>query len=137
MFEGFGFAIPALFVTFFTIGVGGIFVVIAAVMAAVDRSANSYRSKMPMSLFLLGAAVFLQAVTIFALDHIPYAMQDRYVLGTQLPRFVWSCFLGTSFASTLASALAAQWAEPVGRIVRIGSVALLIIFAIGFVWYLA
>ena len=131
--EGFDFGIPALLLTYSTIGLGAIFVIAAWLNVIIERS-NGMHWRIPAALYTLTASIGVELAGPIVLSHLPYYLTDREVLGCKLVAWIWSCFLTGSFMLLLVTvALAHREVGPGGRIVRWGSGVLGILAILGFV----
>lgn len=131
--EGFDFGIPALFLTYSTIGLGAMFMAAAWIEIVIDRS-NGTHWRIPTALYTFAASIGVELAAPIVLSHLPYYMTGREVLGLKLVACIWSCFLIASFMLLLVTlALARREVRPIGRVVRWGSGVLAILAIFGFV----
>jgi hypothetical protein len=132
VFEGFYFGIPAVFMTFSTIGLGGVFVLLAWFKIIKGMIYNRH-AQVSTALYTFTAAVGLQLVAVEALPAVPYGIQDRVVMGVQAQKLIGSSFLAASFVLLLVCmVLARRDGGRVGDIVQIGAALLIAVFIIGF-----
>jgi hypothetical protein len=136
--EGLNFAIPAEFVSFSTIGLGTLFVLRTLFIVLRDRIRGK-QWRVPAALIPFTASVGIAFIGLVVLSHLPYEMTGREVfLGWNLVSFVWTCFLIGSFAFALLSIVVVRWdSGPAKHTVRMGSITLLVLAVLGFMWYVA
>jgi len=137
MFLGSGanFGIPALFVAYLTVGLGGLCVLAVWVIVLLNPDETS-PIKLPYALYVLALSVLVQIAGLVVLGRIPYDLKHRPIFGTEMWQFVWSFFLLASFALCVSSWWIARKASgPASPLLRTGSNLLLAIWVLGFIWY--
>jgi len=117
MGSGLSFAIPALFIIFFTVGVGGLTLVIGWAKVSIEQGSNA-RWNTPKSLQAFTAAVIIQSITLPVMWVIPDDLRPT----------ILTLFLTTSFALVITSlALMGRSSWSGKGTVRVG---LLVVFAV-------
>ena len=135
--EGLNFAIPAEFVSFSTIGLGTLFVLRTLFIVLRDRIKGK-QWRVPIALIPFTASVGVAFIGLVALKYIPHDLLGSKILGWNLVSFVWSCFLvGSSAFVLLSVVLVRKDSGPAKHTVRMGSITLLVIAVLGFIWYVA
>jgi hypothetical protein len=136
MFEGSGFTIPALFVAVITVLLGGLCALITWVIVLLDQTRDP-QIKTPSGLNTFMLSVVVELAGLLVLWHIPYDIAQRPILGTRMVLVIWSPFLVVSFVLCVVSWLFVRRDSGPGRqTLRRGSMLLLTIWMLGFVWYL-
>jgi hypothetical protein len=136
MFEGSGFGIPALFVTVLTV-TGGLCVLAGWGIVLLDQSKVPPK-KVPYALYTFTLSVLVQLTGPLVLWHLPYELAQRPIFGMRMVLFIWSFFLATSFALIVFSWLLVRRASgPATWLLRRGSMLLLTVWVLGFIWYVA
>lgn len=105
MFGGFGFAVPAVFVSVCTIVIGGFFAIFAWCIAGFDNSGDSRVRRFPASLYTFSVSVASVAVGYGVLSVFPESWEQYRIWGTRLQPFVCSIFLAISFTAVIVTAV--------------------------------
>ena len=105
--DGLYFGIPAILLSYATIGLGAVFIVVGWIFVIID-CATSRRWKIPISLWTLSAAVATERLGLVVLSHLPYYLTDREIFGIKYVPFVWSCFSITSYGLVVLSVVLAR-----------------------------
>jgi len=117
MGSGLSVAIPALFIIFLTVGLGGLTLVIAWTKVFIEQGSNA-RWNTPKSLQAFTAAVIIQSITLPVMWVIPDDLRPT----------ILTLFLSTSFALVITSlALIGRSSWSGKGIVRVG---LIVVFAV-------
>jgi hypothetical protein len=133
--------VSGLFVTFASMLLGGLFVVLALIADAFDADAfePSYdkRWRVPAALYALIAASFLDLAGYILLLNVPSELPGYGVVPTVLFDRVWSGLLITDFVLVLISMVLAFRHTGLGRrTLLVGSIVLFVINILGFIIYL-
>jgi hypothetical protein len=137
MFEGFDFAIPALFVTVGTIGLGGFFGLLAWADTARASVTEDGRRILP-ALYAFTASVCMDVLGLVVLSVIPFNLRNQYILGARLAPCVYSFFIIISFVLVIISlVLVRRDSGAVKDSVQTGSRALFVLDVLGFIWFVA
>jgi len=135
--DGFNFAVPAIFVSYATILMGGIFVV-TGWLSVIRAYAKEGRWEAPISLYAFTGSVCIELVGLIVLSYLPYDLASRKVYGWNSTSFVWSAFQIASVILALISLLLIKNnRSPARHTARMGAIVLLVIASLGLVWYLA
>jgi hypothetical protein len=136
MFQGFGFAIPAAFITVLTVMAGFVFVLAGwgLVLFGPNRTPSE---KIPPAVYTLTLSVLVQLAGPVVLYQLPDGFASTSVHGMPMAWVVWSCFLAANFFLCVTTWWLAKTAsDSTTLLLRIGSTVLLIIWGVGAIWYL-
>jgi hypothetical protein len=135
-FEGLRLYVSAMLITWGTISVGGCFALAAWTMTG-DESGDACPRKIPMSLLAFTASVSTDLVG-FAIVVALHLMKDSFLYGVSLEQPVWQTALVLSFMLLLVGMvlLRRDASSAVRRVVKIGSIVVLIVNLLGLVLYL-
>ena|ERR1019366_5803883 len=139
MFEGFDFAVPAIFVTVATVGIGGLFALGAWGIAAfnLDGSGNKGLRRFPTALYLFTASILSVLVGMAVLSVMPYEWEQYHILGARLNLAIYSCFLMISLAAVIISTVFLRGKHGLLKgVLLTGSVVLIATDALGSVVYM-
>jgi hypothetical protein len=103
MFGGFGFAIPAILATVFTIVIGGMFGILAWVSGLLDRHRDPQAAKLPAAIYTYTVAVLAVLGGIAAVAMVPDAWEPYRIFGERIKPVLYSVFLGMSFLLMLVT----------------------------------
>jgi len=133
--QGFNFGIPASFITVCTIGLGGLFVLIAWAKVIHEQVASGRRS-VPLSLYTFTVSVLLDLLALVVLSAIPFDLRNREILGVLFPQCVWSLFLIASCVLLIITVARVRKDSGPGRgSVQAGSTIVLVTSVLGFIWF--
>jgi hypothetical protein len=131
--DNLGLGLAVMFVTTCTIGLGGIFVLIAWRDAVYDRRKNA-RWKVPAALHTFSASVYLVLIGYFLLWLTAPTLQERSIRNISLAAIVYLFVLVASFALVVISmVLLRRDSRPDQGIVLAGSRVLFVVDVLGFI----
>jgi hypothetical protein len=138
MFQGFGFAIPAAFITALTVMAGFVFA-LAGWGAALLGGNHVLPKNIPSALYTLTVSFLVQLAGPVVLYQLPYGFAQTPVHGMPMVRVVWSCFLSANFVLCITTCGLAKTATgPAASLLRLGSTLLLSIWGFGILlWVIA
>ena len=123
MFGGFGFAIPAILATVFTIVIGGLFGFLAWVSGLPNRHKDPRAAKLPVAIYTYTVAVLALLCGMAAVAMLPDAWEPYRIFGERIKPVRYSVFLGMSFLLMLVTvALLLRWRGRIRGPLLIGSI---------------
>jgi hypothetical protein len=129
--------LPAMFITLFTIGLGGLFGLLAWTSVSRERITLA-RRKIPAALHAFTASVGVELMGLIFLWTIPNDATDHEIFGTNLVSFIWCCFLIAGFVLLLLSMVLVRVnGGDRDGFVKAGSTALFVIAVLGFIWFIS
>jgi hypothetical protein len=132
-FRGLNFAVPAFFMTLWTMHFGG-----ASALLAWGVILYKYwmgHSKLiPSALYMFTVAVCVDFVGYHFLDRVPYDIRSKVVLGTSLVVAAWTAYLTVSLIFLILSLVCLRgYRGPGRRVLQTGSVFLVVVQSLGFI----
>jgi len=138
MLRGLDYAVPAIFVSVCTIGLGGLFLIVAWCVAISDNSKEIGLYRYPSALYIYTASVFSDLLGMFVLSVMPDEWEQYYILGTRLRLCIYTIFMLISFVLVFVSLILLRRRNGrVRGVLMIGSIVLLAVNVLGLVLYIS
>lgn len=132
-FRGLNFAVPAFFMTLWTIDFGGASALLAWGIV-LYKYWKGHCKIIPLALYMFTVAVCVDLVGFHVLNDVPYDIRNKVVLGTSLAVAWWTAYLTVSFIFLILSLVCLRgYRGPARRILQIGSIVLVVIKCLGFI----
>jgi hypothetical protein len=137
MFRGFGFAVPAVFVSACTICFGGFFAAFAWCIAFFGSSEDSRLRRFPTELYTFSASVASVAVGMAIVSIFPESWEQYRIWGSRLIPAVYLIFIAISFlAAIITAVLLSRRPGHTRGILAIGSFVLIGVHVLGIIGYI-